>query len=487
MFFLIPLDRKPDWRNPPLVTLGLIIINTLFYVVWQHGDQRHLMEAYRYYEDSGLYRIEVEYYKDYRQGQATQTDFDELSEPEKMQLVGEMLGNGEFQKQLEDGKIITPEDEVYPKWKEKRDRFDAYRNKAVQYKYGLNPSRPTVLTAFTNMFLHGSFGHLAGNMVGLFLMGFVVEMVLGRVLFLTGYLLSGLLGDALYILLFSDQWGYGVGASGAVFGIMGMYLMLFGLRKIRFFYQFLFYFDYVKAPAIILAPFFILWQLYIQFVADTNINVSAHMGGFFGGVIVVLLAKRFTAKSVNTEYLDQNINEEAYQKAFQKGQQLLAAMKMNQARKVFEELHQQYPKDIAITQQLYNVAKYQPASEEFHRYAQQLLRLPGSDRRTVKMLYDVFKDYSTRAKPAPRLSPDLLLSLALRFASSDYIDDAEKLILYLLKKKRDFHRNAEGISALAKHYNGRNRKKFEYYRQLLLQLYPDSAEAHHIQQVAPIG
>ena len=88
MFLVIPLDRKPDWRNPPLVTLALIIVNTLVYLFWQHSDYDYLVEAYSYYEESGLYRIELEHYKSYRQTHAPLDASTELSESEEQQLIG---------------------------------------------------------------------------------------------------------------------------------------------------------------------------------------------------------------------------------------------------------------------------------------------------------------------------------------------------------------------------------------------------------------
>jgi hypothetical protein len=163
--------------------------------------------------------------------------------------------------------------------------------------------------------------------------------------------------------------------------------------------------------------------------------------------------------------------------------QLLASMQIDEAREKFEGLLKQRPNDISLKQQLYNVTKYNPASEPYHRYAAQLLNLPGSDRTTVKIIHDTFVEYAAKAKPKPRWTPELMISMATRFAAAGYLDDAEKLVNFLMKAKPDFQRNPDGLAALAKYFNGKDKLKMEHYRNLLLSMYPDSNEAQHLRKM----
>jgi len=466
----LPLDRKPDWKNPPLVTISLVLINVLLFYMWQHGDMKNYREAMEYYMYSELYKVESELYLKFRdkKTQLSKRDYQRFT-PRAQEVMMELRKDAEFQQELDADQLIKPGEEGYSDWRQKRNKFVSLRDRVVANKYGLNPSQPTALTLLTNMFLHGDNGHLIGNMLFLFLMGFVVEMVLGKLIYFLGYMFAGLTGGLLYVALFSDQATGTIGASGAIAGIMGMYLVLFGFRKIRFFYFLFIYFDYVKAPAIILLPFYILYQMFIQFGLDTNINVTAHIGGLFGGVIVALIAKRFQ-RSINTEYVDKEANKEKYQKDLEAAQQLLAAMQIDEAREKFEALLQQYPNDITVKQQLFTIAKYNPASEPYHQYAHQLLNLAGSDKTTVKIIHDTFTDYAAKAKPKPRWTPELLITIAIKFAACGYLDDAEKLVNYLIKAKQDFARNAEGLSALVRYFNGVDKQKVTQYQQLLLRL-----------------
>lgn len=110
------------------------------------------------------------------------------------------------------------------------------------------------MTWLTAAFLHASTGHLLGNMVFLFLFGFSVEPGPGRWRYLAFYLLGAVGGSLMAGWAYAGQGSYGLGASGAVSALMGMYAVLYRLRRVRFFYQLFFYFNYVTAPALLLLP-----------------------------------------------------------------------------------------------------------------------------------------------------------------------------------------------------------------------------------------
>lgn len=475
----LPLDRKPDWRNPPLVTLFIVLLNVLVFYIWQHNDDRHQMEAHEYYMYSGLYRTELQAYQDYRKDGKKLSE-KQLDQPDArvMQLLADMYTDKDFQDKLAAGEIIKPGDPAYEEWQSQRKQFDWLEGRIVGMQYGLKPADPTLTTYFTNMFLHADNSHLWGNMIIFLLMGYVVEIVLGRWLYLLGYLFSGLTAGWLYVILYPDTVNYGLGASGAIAGVLGMYILIFGMRRINFFYFLFVYFDFIRAPAILMLPFYVLSQAIIEFLSDSNINVAAHIGGLAGGLLFAGILK-FFPKTMNTEYLDEKRNEEQFNNDYAAAQRLLASMQIDEAREKFEALLKQRPGDINITQQLYTIAKYNPASETYHQYAAQLLNLPGADSTTVKIIHDTFTDYAAKAKPKPRWTPGLLISMATRFAACDYLDDAEKIVNFLLKAKADYAGNVEGLAALAKYYRGKDRQKAEQYRRLLLERFPHSSEAQH--------
>lgn len=487
IFMFIPVDRKPDWRNPPFVTLLLILVNIGCYFIWQHNDDLNREAAIKYYFQSDLPSIEVPLYIDYlrqkgdiKTADELQSNVDRSPEYGKVPAFQAMYIDGLFLKQLYADKLITPRDKQYFEWLRQREHFDALMAKVVTYTYGLKTIEPTITTLFTSMFLHADAGHLWGNMLFLFLFGFVVELSMGRAVYVLSYLLAGLASGGFYILLDPNSAATGIGASGAISGLVGMYTVLFGLRKIRFFYTLLFYFDYVKAPAIILLPLWLGYETYLQVFSPSHINRFAHIGGLLGGAIIAFAAKKLPS-GINYKYLDQTEVETNFRKDYDQGLKYVGAMEMDKAKAIFERLLTENPDNIDITVQLFNITKFKPAAKEFHQYANTLLNLPGSDRATVKILHDVYIDYISKTKP--KVNADQLMSLAMRFASTDFIDDAEKIITYLIKNKKDFTRNPEGLMILAKNFRRLNHeKKSQQYLTLLLKIYPHSSEAIHAKQ-----
>ena len=474
----LPLERKPDWRNPPLITLILVLANVLIFYLWQFNDQDRETEAYAYYEQAGLDIIELKKYALYKK-QQLQNGSEKPAYQFSGELFSEMIMDGPFQRLLDQGEIIKPGDPEYLDWRSKRDMFKLMLEKSVTTKYALNPSQPSLLTYFSSMFIHADNAHLITNMIMLVLLGLGIEILLGRMLFLLGYLLAGLAGNHLYVMLYSDTFSYGLGASGAITGILGMAIVIYGLRKIYFFYFLFVYFDFIRARAIWIFPLYILSQVIIYAVFDSNVNIAAHLGGLVAGLLFAGILK-FIPNAIRHDYVDQSLEQEEYQKEFSQGQQLIASMKIDEARKIFEQLKQRYPDDVRIQQQLFNISKYNPASEDYHQYACKLLMLPGTDLATMKVIYETYQHYAAKAKPRPRWTPELLANIAIKFAAGGKLEDAEKIANILVKAMQDYEKNAEVLSALVKYYKNVDDDKSIQYKNTLLDLYPDSIEAKHV-------
>lgn len=144
----------------------------------------------------------------------------------------------------------------------------------------------------TSMFLHGNLIHLFLNMFTLFIFGPDVERVLGRIRYLILYFVSGLAADyahAYYILGFYPFRQLlltpSIGASGAIFGVMAAYAVLFPLRRLFIFIGFP-----IIAPAIV--AIFIMAALqffYALFNPFSQVAYAAHLGGFAAGLILTLI------------------------------------------------------------------------------------------------------------------------------------------------------------------------------------------------------
>lgn len=110
-----------------------------------------------------------------------------------------------------------------------------------------------------------------------------------------------------------------------------MYTVLFGLRKIRFFYFAFVYFDTVKAPALIILPLWLGYELYNYYFIPSNINNLAHAGGLLSGAIIALLAKKYY-KKINLDYMDENKNNEEFDKLFATAMSYLSNLETDKAK-----------------------------------------------------------------------------------------------------------------------------------------------------------
>ncbi len=468
----LPLDRKPDWKNPPLITLILVIANVLVFYMWQFNDDQREQDTYAYYTQSELDLIELKAYVEYKVQRRVDSEESQVTRD----TYTEMRTNGDFQNKLEQELIITPDTEIYSNWRSKRDHFEQLRDRSVSSKYAFNPSQPSLVTYFTSLFLHADSGHLFGNMIMLILLGLGIEILLGRSLFLLGYVLSGLSGNLLSALIDADQFIYGLGASGAIAGVMGMAIIIYGFRKINFFYFMIFYFDVIKARAIWLLPIYILSQAIIEFAFNTNTNVTVHIGGFAGGLAFTGILKLIPA-AIKHELIDEPQQQSDFTRKFNHAQSLLSRLNIEEAKEIFLKLDKQYPNNLAILQQLFTIAKYNPASDEYHELAYKLLNLAGADSETVNIIHSTYRHYASHAKPRPRWTPELLARIAEKFAHNQKITEAENIINYMIKSIPDFERNAVGLAILIENYKNREQDKYDKYLKMLLELYPDSAEA----------
>jgi membrane associated rhomboid family serine protease len=143
-------------------------------------------------------------------------------------------------------------------------------------------------TVFTSMFLHGNIWHLILNMWFLWVFGNNLESRLGKFKFLAFYFLCGIIGVIVYALAMSDPRAAVIGASGAISGVLGGYLVLFPKNKIRTFLLFC----VASIPAVIYIFIWFLLQLFSTSAIETSTAYFCHIGGFVAGLASVKMFKK---------------------------------------------------------------------------------------------------------------------------------------------------------------------------------------------------
>jgi membrane associated rhomboid family serine protease len=144
------------------------------------------------------------------------------------------------------------------------------------------------LAVLESMFFHASILHLAGNMLFLWVFGNNVEDYLGKIGYVIFYLLSGAVAMAAHVLFHLGSTTPVIGASGAIAGVMGMYLVLWPRARVIALVPF-FLFLPIPLPAGLLL---MMWLVLQFFTPDTGVAWVAHVGGFaFGALVAYLLRK----------------------------------------------------------------------------------------------------------------------------------------------------------------------------------------------------
>lgn len=154
------------------------------------------------------------------------------------------------------------------------------------------------LAGFVSMFLHGSIIHILGNMWFLWVFGNNVEEAYGMLGYVVMYLVAGIVATASFIFLNGDATEPLVGASGAIAGVLGSYLVLFPRHRIL---TLLFVF-FVPIPAMFFLGFWFLSQFAI---ADIGIAWEAHVGGFLLGVLITLPLREMLLRRVRALHTPQ--------------------------------------------------------------------------------------------------------------------------------------------------------------------------------------
>ena len=151
-------------------------------------------------------------------------------------------------------------------------------------------------TPVLSMFLHGGWAHLLGNALFLWVFGNNIEDVMGRARFLAFYLICGLAAAAAHVLVDPASPIPTVGASGAISGIMGAYLVLYPTVRVRMLFIFIIFFKVIPLPAWLV----LLWWLALQLLVGLpqlgtagelkgGVAVWAHIGGFVAGAFLIRL------------------------------------------------------------------------------------------------------------------------------------------------------------------------------------------------------
>ncbi len=185
----------------------------------------------------------------------------------------------------------------------------SYKTGHLFYSYGLIPSVlmgenqlpmdlyavPAYLTIFTSMFMHGGFMHLIGNMLYMWIFADNIEDNLGPSKFLIFYLLSGVGAAMTQVLVDTSSQVPMVGASGAIGGVLGAYLINHPNARVLVLIPFGFFSQLIKIRALYVLGFWFI----LQFISSGGgVAYAAHIGGFVSGMILILFFNKKSKRKI---------------------------------------------------------------------------------------------------------------------------------------------------------------------------------------------
>ena len=184
---------------------------------------------------------------------------------------------------------------------------ESYKTGELFYSYGLIPSVlmghnqlrvdlyaiPAFITIFSSMFMHGGFMHLIGNMLYMWIFADNIEDNLGITKFIIFYLLCGIGAAMTQVLMDTHSQIPMIGASGAIGGVLGAYLINHPKAKVLVLIPFGFFSQLLKIKALYVLGFWFI----LQFISSGGgVAYAAHIGGFVSGMILILFFNKKTKR-----------------------------------------------------------------------------------------------------------------------------------------------------------------------------------------------
>lgn len=287
---IIPLGHEDQTvRRLPWVTFALVAINVILFLTIGRGALRADVRAMVALDEAASYWVEHPYLE---LDEAIREQLKQQYGAERFELIEAAL-DSPLNQPPEDPGVREREQTVLDQL------VGVYlraRDSQPFLSWGLIPAQFSLVSLFASMFMHAGWLHLLGNMFILYLAAPSVEDAYGRPLFIGFYVTAGAVAALTHVALHPDSVVPLVGASGAIAGVMGAFLIRFSRTRIKFFYWFgLVFRGTFSAPAWLMLPLWLLEQLWYGSLTKSADGVAywAHVGGFVFGAVAAYAIRAF--------------------------------------------------------------------------------------------------------------------------------------------------------------------------------------------------
>jgi len=456
MLLIFPAERRINWSKPPLATLGLILVNVLVFFIFQANENEDYQKAIDYYLESPLVELEYKKYYRFKNPQAPDYDVEKITinELELQQLITDDAWNARIKKGIYEKSSIE-----YANWKNHRVQFEQLLSQVAFYGHGLRPANYSFWNNFSYMFLHADVSHLMGNMLFLLIFGFSLEIILGVGKYLGLYVLTGLVSGGFFTLINLSSTMPLIGASGAVSGLMGCYAVIYGFKKIQFFYWFISYFNYIKLPALVVLPVWILKEVW-EFASNPGSSVAymAHVGGLLSGALLAFVVKQ--QYTVNKNYLEGSDEEDERDPVAENLEHALDSMRrlrFPKAQQILQRVLKLQPANIRALELSYHIQKLKPKRSSFKAVIEQIFTVTRNEQDLDHWVHQIYTEFRT-LNPQGGLSLHRLTELCGRFTRSGHTSDSEAIIDLIESARPDTQEIPDLILNLSNYYLKNNQR-----------------------------
>ncbi|WP_043319638.1 rhomboid family intramembrane serine protease [Microbulbifer sp. HZ11] len=461
---IIPIQNKPDWRRPPLVCFALILVNLLVFVLYQSGDEDRWRVAEEFYFSSELPVLDEGRFYEFVDSEKPEWRTQAQGAGEEF-IYQQLLWSREFHNWL----VIRLEQEGAQEWLAQRQEFAARRDSLSSFAFGLIPAEPTLKGLIGHMFLHGGWDHLLGNMVFLLLFGLSVELALGAAWFIGLYLLGGLAAAGLHMGVEAGSMMPMIGASGAVSAVMGMFVAVYGIRRLRFFYTLGFAFGEFTAPALMVLPLWLGKEVFGYFFGSENIAYWAHFGGLLAGFACTMALIR--VRPSREIHVEEDLPPTPEQLALARIESLHNSGKLLEAGQAAASAVRQHPQSLALIHKSIELTALAPESEAHHRAWLALFALAKNPEQAFAPVAEGLQRYLADTREPRALNSGVCLVLAQRAAGDKQWELVEVLLQRLQQKQQRHPLMARLANGLVEHYRRcgdeeRARKALDFARTL---------------------
>lgn len=353
-------------------------------------------------------------------------------DPETKKLIFGEKQNEDVEKMLsiyrrrEARKIHLFQDEEQQKLDQLSQKLKDTINNVPYRKYGYIPAQKNFIGLVTYMFIHGGLLHLLGNLLLLYLTGPFIEDVWGRPIYAVFYVIAGIFSGFMFSLYYPNFTGPLIGASGAIAGLMGAFLIRYWKTKIKFFYIFfLLIRGTFKAPAWLMLPIWLALEIFNANAIDA-VNAEgggvahwAHIWGFLFGVVVAFGMKylRIEEKYIHPKIESQvHFVDEGY-KAFEEAKLKINEGKSDEAYVLLLGAARKNPMNRDVVEGLWNqgkeLGKEKEAAEFYVRMIESEIRRNLMDVASVH-----FMDLKEKA-------PQASLNMTCKFMLMKYLTERQ--------------------------------------------------------------